>query len=46
MMNEDVPDHALVVDKVENVFSNLELAILWEILFQVPAPAAIEDAYE
>jgi len=32
----------LIVDQVENIFSNLKLAVLWEILFKVPAPTSVK----
>lgn len=41
-----LPDHALVVDQVQDIFSDLELAVLWKILLQIPAPAAVEHAHE
>ena len=42
----EVPDHALIVDQVEDVLGDLELAVLREVLLQVPAPAAVEGAHE
>ena len=38
----NIPYHALIVYQVENIFSNLKLAVLWEILFEVPAPAPVK----
>ena len=41
-----IPDHSLIVDEVEDVLGDFELAVLREVLLEVPAPAAVERAHE
>ena len=39
-----LPYHALIIDQVEDVFSNLKLSILWEVFLEVPAPATVKHS--
>ena len=45
MLNH-LPYHALIVDQVQDVFSNFKFAVLREIFLQIPEPASVEDANE
>jgi hypothetical protein len=38
------PDHALIVDQVQNIFSHFEIGIFGKILLHVPKPARIKHS--
>jgi hypothetical protein len=39
-----VPNHSLVVHQLQNIFSDFEIAVLRELLLQIPAPAVIHGS--